>query len=166
MSIEGKAMNGSKSAFREVGMNTQPLSVSEEKRIEQELRAAIDTLIAGCEALDMDLAFKIFADSPAFLMMATDGSLCDYQTYLTNNVDYLMTCSEFELTTFSEEIRILNRDVAVYAWSYGAKATLKTGEQDIIDNAGASFVFRRVDDEWRVVYYHESSVAPKRVPLE
>ena len=144
-------------------MNTQPLSVSEEKRIKQELKAAIDTLIAGCEALDMDLAFDIFADSPAFLMMGTDGSLCDYQTYLGNNIDYLMTCSAFELTTFNEEIRILDRNTAVYAWAYGAKATLKTGEQDIIENAGASFVFRRVDDEWKVVYYHESTVVPKRV---
>jgi hypothetical protein len=147
-------------------MNTQPLSVSEEKQIKQELKAAIDTLIAGCEALDMDLAFKVFADSPAFLMMGADGSLCDYQAYLTNNVDYLMACSAFELTTFNEESRILDRDTAVYAWSYGAKATLKTGEQDIVENAGASFVFRRVDDKWKVVYYHESSVVPKRVSGE
>ena len=144
-------------------MDTQPLSVLEEERITQEIKTAIDSLIAGCEALDMDLAFSIFADSPAFLMMGTDGSLCDYRGYLDNNVGYLTACSAFELTTYNEEIRILDRDTAVYAWSYGAKATLKTGEQDIIDNAGASFLFRRVDDAWKVAYYHESSVPPKRV---
>ncbi len=71
-------------------------SSSEKEQIEHEIREAINTLIVGCEALDMELA------------------------------------------------------------------TLKTGEQDIIENAGASFVFSRVNDEWKVIYYHESSSPPTR----
>ena len=111
----------------------------------------------------MDLAFKVFSDSPDFLMMGTGGNLCDYQTYLKDNIDYLKTCSKFELTTFKEEVRVLDRETAVFSWAYKAVATLKTGERDVIDNAGASFLFRKVDGEWKVVYYHESSVPPVRV---
>ena len=144
-------------------MNAEHLSSSEKEEIEKELQEAINALVAGCEALDMELAFGVFSNSPDFLMMGTDGSLCDYQTYLNNNIDYLMTCSDFELTTLKEEIRILNRDVAIFSWAYRAKATLKTGEQDIVENAGATFVFGRVSDEWKVIYYHESSVPPTRV---
>jgi hypothetical protein len=144
-------------------MNTEHLSNSEKETIEKELHAALDALIAGCEALDMELAFAIFSGSPGFLMMGTDGSLCDYQTYLHNNVDYLMTCSSFELTTFKKEVRVLDRDTAVLSWAYGARATLKTGEQDIVENAGATFLFRRLDGEWKVVYYHESSAPPIRI---
>jgi hypothetical protein len=127
------------------------------------LKGAINTLIVGCEALDMEMAFGMFANSPDFLMMGTDGSLFNYQAYLNNNIKYLKTCSDFKITTRKEEIRILNRDMAIFAWSYRAEATLTTGEQDIFENAGASFVFRRVDDDWRVVYYHESSLPPLRV---
>jgi hypothetical protein len=144
-------------------LNTEHLSNSEKETIQKELHAAIDTLIAGCETLDMESAFGVFSDSPGFLMMGTDGSLCDHQTYLNNNVDYLMTCSSFELTTFKQEVRILDRDTAVFSWAYGARATLKTGEQDIVENAGATFLFRRLNDEWKVVYYHESSVPPTRI---
>lgn len=144
-------------------LNTDHLSNSEKETIEKELHAAIDTLIADCEALDMELAFGVFSDPPGFLMMGTDGSLCDYQMYLNNNVDYLMTCSSFELTTFKKEVRILDRGTAVFSWAYGARATLKTGEQDIVENAGATFLFRRLNDEWKVVYYHESSVPPTRI---
>ena len=144
-------------------MNADHLSNSEKETIEKELHAAIDTLIAGCETLDMELAFGIFSNSPDFLMMGTDGSLCDYQTYVNNNIDYLMTCSNFKLTTFKEEIRILRRDLAIFSWAYRAEATLKTGEQDIVENAGATFVFSKVKDEWKVVYYHESSTPPIRV---
>jgi len=144
-------------------MNHQSLTNAEKEQIQQEIKAAINTLILGCENLDMDLAFSIFANSPDFLMMGTDGMLCDYQTYLKNNIDYLRTCASFKLTTYREEIRIIAPEIAIYSWAYGAEAILKTGEQDIIENAGASFVFEKVNGGWKVAYYHESSTPPKRI---
>jgi hypothetical protein len=147
----------------EVTMNAEGLSSSEKDTIEREIRAAIGTLITGCETLDMDLAFQVFSDSPDFLMMATDGTLCDYHTYVDGNVEYLRTCSSFKLTTFRDEIRILKPDLVLFSWAYGAEATLESGEKDIVEKAGASFVFSKVEDEWKVVYYHESSLPPTRV---
>jgi hypothetical protein len=144
-------------------MHKQSLSLVEKEQIHKEIKEAINTLIVGCENLDMDLAFDVFFDSPDFLMMGTDGTICDYQTYLKNNIKYLMTCSSFKLTTYREEIRIINPEIAIYSWAYRADATLKTGEQDIVENAGASFVFEKINEEWKVVYYHESSAPPKRI---
>lgn len=144
-------------------MNHQSLTIAEKEQIQKEIKAAINKLILGCENLDMDLAFSMFANSPDFLMMGTDGTLCDYQTYLKNNIDYLMTCTSFKLTTYREEIRIIDPEIAIYSWAYGAEAILKTGEQDIVENAGASFVFEKKNRVWKVVYYHESSTPPKRI---
>jgi len=140
-----------------------PLLKTDKQKIHKEIKTAINTLIEGCEALDMAQAFAIFQDSPEFLMMATDGAVCGYQTYLKNNIDYLVTCSRFKLTTYREEIRVLSPEMAVFAWSYGAEATLKTGERDLVENAGASFLFKRIEGEWKVVYYHESSAPPVRI---
>ncbi|MFH1524214.1 MAG: hypothetical protein ABIF04_04555 [Chloroflexota bacterium] len=139
------------------------LTHAEKESIEEEIKKAIGDLIQGCETLDMDMAFGMFSNSPDFLMIGTDGTYCDYNTYLGNNIDYLKTCSNFKLTTHGKKIRILDRNTAIYSWSYGAEATLKTGERDIIEKAGASFVFRRMGDEWKVVYYHEASVPPTRL---
>ena len=111
----------------------------------------------------MEVAFGMFADSLDFLMMGTGGALCDYQTYLGDNVNYLATCSAFKLTTLNREIRVLDHTTAIIAWAYQVEATLKTGEKDVIDHAGASFVFRKMGGAWKVVYYHESSVPPKRI---
>jgi hypothetical protein len=147
-------------------MKVEHLSNSEREKIKNELHQTIHNLIAGCEALDMELAFGMFSNSPGFLMMGTDGTLCDYHTYVNNNINYLMTCADFKLTTFREEFRILDRDTAIFSWAYRADATLKSGEQDIIKNAGASFVFSKVNGEWKVVYYHESSVPLVRIPKE
>jgi hypothetical protein len=144
-------------------MAASNISVAEKAKFEQEIRETINALIAGCESLDMDMAFRAFSNSPEFLMMGTDGTLCDYRTYLENNINYLNTCSRFKLTTFKDEIRILDRDTAIFSWAYGAEATFKTGEKDIIEKAGASFVFKKVNNDWKVVYYHESSTPPLRV---
>lgn len=142
------------------------ISKVERERIEEEVRQLLDDLIQGCESLDLDRAFDVFSDSPDFLMMATDGALSSHDSYVQGNVDYLSACTAFSLETSDVQVRVLDSDTAVLAWSYAARATLVTGEVDIIDRAGASFLLRRMDDRWSVVYYHESSVPPVRVSAE
>jgi hypothetical protein len=149
--------------YRKAGANSRRMKNTDVEIIRKEIKELIDGLIRGCEALDPEAAFGIFSDSPDFLMMGTDGSVVDCPTYLKNNVDYLQTCDQFRLTTNHEEIRIIDPAVTVFAWSYTAEAFLKTGERDIFDNAGASFVFHKVNGNWKVVYYHESSSPPRRV---
>lgn len=136
---------------------------AEQESIAAEIRKSIRKLIRGCEALDTDLAFEIFYDSPEFLMIGTDGTHSDYNVYLDSNIGYLKTCTRFKLATFKEEIRVLDHQTAIFSWAYRAEATLKTGEIDIVDKAGATFVFRKLGGEWKVVYYHESSVPPTRI---
>jgi hypothetical protein len=141
----------------------KPLSTTENEKIENEIQVIIDTLIQGCETLDMDMAFGMFANIPEFIMMGTDGSQVDHDTYVNNNVAYLGDCSAFELKTFNGEIRVLDKNTAIYSWSYSAKATHKSGYIDMVDNAGATFVFSKLNGEWKVVYYHEATVPPYRI---
>jgi hypothetical protein len=145
-------------------MREEHLPRSEQKQIEMELREALGVLIRGCQTLDMDLAFSVFSNSPDFRMIGMDGSLCDYEQYLTNNIDYLTACTSFELTTIAEEIKLLAADLAILSWVYRAEATLKTGERDVFERAGATFVFRKMRGEWKTVYYHESTLPPTRIP--
>jgi hypothetical protein len=149
--------------YRKAGANSRRMKNTDVEVIRKEIKELVDGLIRGCESLDLEAAFSIFSESPDFLMMGTDGSVVDHKTYLKNNFEYLQTCEKFRLTTNREEIRIIDPAVAVYAWSYTAEAFLKTGEREIFDNAGASFVFHKVNGSWKVVYYHESSSPPRRV---
>lgn len=142
------------------------LTILEKESIEAEIKKIIEGLILGCETLNFDMAFGMFSDTPDFLMIGTDGTQCSYDQYLKNNIDYMSTCSAFKLTTFNGEVRILDRETVIYSWAYGVQAELKTGEKDIIDKAGASFVFRKINNEWKVVYYHEASLPPRRIPMK
>lgn len=138
------------------------LSHAETDQIKDEITQAVNTVIMGCEALDMGMAFQVFWNSPDFRMISMDGTLCDYHTYVQNNIDYLTTCAQFTLTTRQQEITVFTEMLAICSWIYRVDATLKTGEHDLIEHAGASFVFRKINDEWKVVYYQESTLPPTR----
>ena len=144
-------------------MKPVSLSESDKEKIKKEVKKVISTLIRGCEALDMDMAFRAYSDSPDFLMIGMDGSLCDYQTFIRNNKEYLTTCSDFKLITMKEIITILHRDEVLFSLIYKAEATQKTGEKDIFNKAGASFLLRKINHEWKVIYYHESGFPPDRI---
>ena len=138
------------------------LNLSEQKinKIQKEVKEAFNTITEGCESLDMDLAFKVFYNSPDFYMISIDCSICDYQTYINNNINYLKECSNFKLTTFNEKMKLLSEEMVVYSWLYKAEATLKNGDKDIIENAGATLLFKKIDNEWKVIYYHEAALPP------
>ena len=139
------------------------LSQLEKDRIKKEIKEAFNNVVDECESLDMELAFRVFHNSPDFYMIAPDCSICDYRTYIDNNINYLRECSDFKLTTFDEKIKLLNSDMAVYSWIYKAEATLKTGDRDIVEKAAATFLFEKIDNEWKVTYYHEVSLPPIKV---
>lgn len=138
-------------------MEMQTLTPAEREKIEEEIRAEVDKVIRGCQTLDLELAFEPFWNDPGFRMMSMNGTLQDYQTYVKDNVDYLGQCERFDLTTLKEEIRVLTAEMAIFSWEYRVRARLKTGGEDVIDQAGASFFFRKLAEGWKVVYYQEST---------
>lgn len=140
------------------------LSESEKNRIKKEIEEAFNTIIIGCESFDMELAFKVFNNSPDFYMVGPDCSICDYQTYIENNKNYFKECSDFKLTTLNKKIKYLGSDMVFFTWVYKAEATLKTGGKDIFEKAAASFLFKKINDEWKVIYYHEAALPPKKIP--
>ena len=137
-------------------------SESKRKKIEAEILAALERLIAGCGALDMGAAFGPFSRSSEFRMIGADGSLCDFETFYGDNVSYLGNCSAFSLATIASDVLVLRSDLAVLSWIYRAEATLANGERDVIERAGATFVFEKREGRWVAVRYQESSLPPVR----
>lgn len=138
------------------------ISENRKKEIKDEIKKEIDSLIIGCESLDMSLAFKVFSKSPDFFMIASDGNFYDYQTFYNNNKNYFEICSSFELDTKKLDIKVLSDDLVIVSWLYKVVATLKTGNKDIIENAGATFLFKKIDNKWIVINYQESSLPPEQ----
>lgn len=96
-------------------------------------------------------------------MIGIDCSICDYQSYINNNINYFKECSDFKLTTFNEEIKYHCRDMVIFSWIYKAEATLKTVDKGIYEKAGATFLFKKINYEWKVIYYRVAALPPKKI---
>ncbi len=140
------------------------VSDADRSRIESEVLGVLDRLVTGCRGLHMDLAFGMFDRSNAFRMVAGDGTVCTFSEYYANNMAYLETCAAFSIETLQADVLAMRPDLAVVTWSYRVEAALKNGAHDIIDRAGATFVFEKQGVEWKVIRYHESSGSSERRP--
>ena len=129
----------------------------------KEIDQVLDDLIASYEALDLDTSFKFFSADPEFFMIGSDGLIYDHETFYNANKMYFSECSKFDLITYIRDIKVLTNDLVLVSWHYKAMATLRTGGKDVFDTAGATFLFKRINGQWKVINYHESSLPPKRI---
>ncbi len=93
--------------------NVNLLTESDKDLIKKEIRKEIDSLIAGCEMLDMEKAFAVFSDDPGFYMIAADGCSYDYHAFITNNRNYFKSCLAFQRNTDKLGIKVLSADHVV-----------------------------------------------------
>lgn len=142
----------------------------DKETITKEINMVLDDLIASYEAMDIEASFKVFSTDPDFFMIGNDGLIYDHETFYTANKNYFDLCSAFALTTYIRDIKVLTSDLVLVSWHYKAVATLKegpsgsrTGGKDVFDTAGATFLFKKIDGQWQVVNYQESTQPPRRV---
>jgi hypothetical protein len=137
-----------------------PLTDAEKAAIQTEIRQAVNTMVQGAQSLDADSAFVIFSDSPEFYSIGMDGSAADYKSIYGANKEFFGSCSQLKFTPIQDDLRFLSNDLVLYAWIYSADADLKSGEHYSYDKVGATFLFKKLQNRWITVYFHESGLPP------
>ena len=141
---------------------TSMINKIDKESITQEIDRILDDLIASYETMDIEASFKVFSTDQDFFMIGSDGLIYDHETFYTANRSYFDLCSAFALTTYIRDIKVLSNDLALVSWHYKAIATLKAGGKDVFDTAGATFLFQKIDNQWSVINYQESTLPPRR----
>ena len=135
----------------------------EEQAIIDEVNEILEELIASYEALDLESSFSFFSIDPDFFMIGSDGLIYDHETFYMATKIYFNECAKYELITYFKDIKVLTNELVLVSWHYKAIATRHTGGRDVFDPSGATFLFKKIDGEWKVVNYHESTLLQKRV---
>jgi hypothetical protein len=66
-------------------------------------------------------------------------------------------------TTVKEDFKFLSKDLIMCTWTGNNEFELKTGEKMKIDPYVGSMLFSKKDNEWKIIYAHESSAQPVKV---
>ena len=161
-------LSGCKNATNTTSTNPQMTEISsdEKESTKKEISGRIDEIIKGVKELNVDVALKPYSSDPSFRIVNTDASVTDYQTMKNGQTEVFRTVKSISFTTIKEDFQFLSKDLVICTWTGRNEFELKTGEKMKIDPYAGSMLFSKKNNEWKIIYAHESSAQPVKVEFK
>jgi ketosteroid isomerase-like protein len=136
------------------------MTPQEQETAKKEIREVINLNCQACEKLDVEADLQQYSNSPDYIFINTDGAMMDFQGAKKLTAEFFKSLSSCKLTTVKDEFRFLPNNIVLYAWLGKCEMTLKTGEHLKIDTYGATNVFSKINNQWKIIYSEESALPP------
>lgn len=133
------------------------MTSQEQDVAKREISEVLDRLLQSASKLDAEALLQSYSNSPDFILLSTVGSMVDYQGTKTGTAEMYKSLSALKFTTVRNEFRFLPGNVVICAWLGKCDITFKTEERATIDPYAITFVFRKLDSQWKIIYSHESA---------
>ena len=142
---------------------TTELSASEKEVAKKEISGRIEEIINGVKELNAEAALKPYSNDPDFKIVSPDASVTDFTKMMKVQTESFNSVKSMSFTTVNEDFRFLSKDLIMCTWTGKNEFELKTGEKMKIDPYVGSMLFSKKDNEWKIIYAHESSAQPVKV---
>lgn len=139
---------------------TKTMTPRQQDTAKSEIGKAVEGIFHSLENKDVEALFQYYSDSPDFVFFTTDGSMADFREAKNHNAAWLKSLSTLIIKTTDEKFTFLPGNDVVCSWTGIFTMTLVSGEKFKIDRFGITFIFRKTDDRWKVIYQHSSSLPP------
>lgn len=136
------------------------ISDKEKEKIKVEVKEVINTLIAGCEQLNLDIVCGTYYDSPDFRYIY-NGKIFEYKDIVNAMQPLFDTMAGQKFTFFNEHYNILDRSTVLYTANCKLIAYFKDGHIAVDDPGAAQFILKKIGREWKIIYTVESTVEKK-----
>jgi hypothetical protein len=145
------------------GTNNKPVSDAQKEKIKGEVKEVVNTFIKGCEELNFDMAVEPFFDSPDFALLS-NGKTYNYQELMAMRPLFEKILNQ-KLTIVDEKYNVLDNSNVVYTSNCRWAINFKDGHSTLEDPEAFMFMFKKIDNRWKIAYYFDSYVE-KNVPSE
>jgi ketosteroid isomerase-like protein len=125
-----------------------------------EISEVLNQQLLSASKLDAEALLQSYANSPDFILLTSAGSMVDYQGTKNGTAEMYKSLSALKFTTTKNEFRFLPGNIVICAWLGKCEVTFKTEERVTIDSYAITFVFKKLDNHWKIIYSHESSAPP------
>ena len=138
------------------GENQSSVSQTEKGKIVNEVELVINSYFDGCRNLDVNKAFKeLFSESSEFIYIGIDGSFMNYNNLYTIANQVFNAYKKAEFIIHEMKIRVISRDVALASVNF-TDGFYSPEAKETYPNCGATFVLNKIDNEWKIIHFHES----------
>jgi ketosteroid isomerase-like protein len=134
------------------------MTPQEQDTAKKEISAVVKLINQNLEKMDVEALFQSYSDSSDFF--TTDGSMINLQVFKNHNAAWFKSLAALKVTTSSEYYRFLPGNTVICSWIGKFEMTLKSGEQLKNNKFGITYIFRKIDNKWKVIHQHASALPP------
>jgi hypothetical protein len=146
------------------GTNNKPLSDAQKEKIKGEVKEVVNTFFKGCEEVNFDMAMKPFLDSPDFAYI-NNGYAFSYKECVDVFRPVFSTFLNQKITILDEKYSFPDNSTVLYSNHCKSLTNYKDGHAILQDPTVMLFIFKKINDAWKVIYGVESHI-DKIVPNE
>jgi len=146
------------------GTNNKPVSDAQKEKIKGEVKEVVNTFFKGCEEVNFDMAMKPFLDTPDFAYI-NNGYAFSYKECVDVFRPVFSTFLNQKITILDEKYSFPDNSTVLYSNHCKSLTNYKDGHAILQDPTVMLFIFKKINDAWKVIYGVESHI-DKNVPSE
>lgn len=140
--------------------NTPQLSSKEKETIKKQLHNTVENLLSNFEKGDIESALEPYLHSDDFKSVSYDGSIVDFKKLKSDNEEVIKNFPTVKFITEKEDFNFLTNEIVLYLWSGKIELITDKGEKWKFDPETATLIFKKIDNQWKIIFQHESALPP------
>ena len=141
--------------------NPDKMTEAETHDIEKNVKDIFDKITEYSERAQLDLFLSCYDNSPTFLHFSSDGKMRNYEELKKVCTEYYNTLKEQKIMTIREKFHVIDTNLVVLGWTGNIVAQFKSGDIMKMNNYSITSVFKKIDNNWKVIHSHESALPPE-----
>jgi hypothetical protein len=146
------------------GTNVKPVSDAQKEKIIGEVKEVLKTIIKGAQEANSDMAMGTMLNSPDFVF-TMNGQSFNYQQCADMGKTVFASLINQEGTLSNEKFAVLDHSTVLFTADSKWIINLKDGSCVLQEPWGMQYLFKKVNNEWKVLSANESGME-KFVPGE
>ncbi|NWF89556.1 MAG: nuclear transport factor 2 family protein [Ignavibacteriaceae bacterium] len=136
------------------------MTPQDQETAKKEISEGVKVIIQNLEKMNAEALFQSYSNSPYFMFLTTDGSMVGLQEAKNHHAAWFKSLSSLKVTTIKDEFRFLPGNIVICGWQGKFELTIGSGQLLKIDKFGITFIFSKIDNQWKVIHQHSSALPP------
>lgn len=141
--------------------NPASMTKDETKQIINEVKGVSAKLTDYTQKAELDSFLSVCDNSNTFLAFSNDGIIRNFEEFKKVCTQYYGSLEKQQVNSLREQFHVLDFDYVMLAWTGNITAQFKNGDIMKMTNYSITFVFKKIDGQWKVIHSHESSLSPE-----
>src|SRR5262245_55891045 len=139
------------------------MTKTETNQVIKEVKGVLKKITEYSQEAQLDSFLNFYHNDPAFLHISADGKMRSYNEFRQICTEYYTSLIQQKLFTNKESFNVLDANHVITGWTGNINAQFKNGKSMNMNNYSVTHVFKKIDNHWKIIHAHESSLPPETI---